>query len=97
MALQLVLITLIIIYSKNVQKIILTLCHTRDSDLQDSDSESMGRVTPPGGDLLDDPLDDLLTPGAGTVRTIPLTIYIYIYLFIFYGHRITSWLPLVFL
>ena len=38
----------------------LTVYHTWDSNLQYSDTESMGRVAIPGGDLL----DDLLTPCA---------------------------------
>ena len=42
----------------------LTLCHTWDSNLQYTDPDSMGRVTTPGGDQL----DDLLTPCAGTPR-----------------------------
>ena len=37
--------------------------------------EPMGRVATPCGDLLDDLLDDLLTPCAGILRTIALTIY----------------------
>ena len=32
------------------------------------------RLASPGGDLLDDPLDDLLTPCDGTLRTIAFTI-----------------------
>ena len=44
----------------------LTLCHTWDLKLQNSDPESMGRVATPGGDLL----NDLLTPCAGTLRAI---------------------------
>ena len=52
------------------------LCHTWDSYLQYSDPESMGRVAIPGGDLLDDLLDDPLTPCAGTIRTMAFTIYI---------------------
>ena len=35
---------------------------------------SMGKVAIPGGDLLDDLLDDLLTPCAGTLRTIAFNI-----------------------
>ena len=35
----------------------------------------MGRVPTPGGDLLDDLLDGLLTPCAGTLRTVAFTIY----------------------
>ena len=50
-----------------------------DLNLQYSDPESMGRVVTPVGHLLDDLqgdlLDDLLTPCAGTVRTITFTIY----------------------
>ena len=48
-----------------------SLCHTWDLNLQYSDPESVGRVATPGGDLL----DDLLTPFAGTLRTIAFTIY----------------------
>ena len=45
-----------------------------DSNLQYSDLESMGRVATPGGDLLDDLLDDLLTSCAGILRSIAFTI-----------------------
>ena len=37
--------------------------------------ESMGRVVTPGGDLLDDLLDDLVTPCAGTLRSTAFPIY----------------------
>ena len=37
--------------------------------------KAIGRVTAPGGDILDDLLDDLLTPCAGTLSTIAFTIY----------------------
>ena len=47
-----------------------SLCYTWDSNLQNSDPESMRRGATAGGDLL----DDLLTPSAGTLRTITLTI-----------------------
>ena len=46
------------------------LCHTWDSNLQYSDPESIGRVVPTVGDLLDDPL----TPCVGTLRIIAFTI-----------------------
>ena len=45
----------------------LTLCHTWGSNLLNPDPKSMGRVATPGGDLLGDLLDDLLTPCAGTL------------------------------
>ena len=76
MALPLGSMTFIILYSKKEKKQVpITLCHTWDSNLQYSDPESMGRVVTPGGDLLDDPLYDLLTPCAGTLSTIAYTIY----------------------
>ena len=69
-------ITFIILYSKKeLKRMFLTLCHTWDSNFQYSNPASMGRVVTPGGDLLDDPLYDLLTPCAGTLKTIAYTIY----------------------
>ena len=53
---------------------LLTLCHSWDSNLQYSDPKSMGRVATPGGDLLYDLLYHLLTPCVGTIRTIAFTI-----------------------
>ena len=61
--------------SKKKKKKGLTQCHTSESNLQFSNPESMGRVVTSGADLLDDQLDDLLTPCAGTLRTIAFTIY----------------------
>ena len=52
-----------------------SLCHTWDLNLQYSDQDSMRRLAHPGGDLLDDQLDDLLTPCDGTLRTIAFTIH----------------------
>ena len=49
----------------------LILCHKWDSNLQYSDPESIGRLPTPAGDTL----DDLLTPCAGTLRSIVFTIY----------------------
>ena len=60
-----------------LKKMFLTLCHTWDLNLQYSDQDYMGRVATPGGDLLDDLLDDLLTPCAGTLRSIAFTIHVY--------------------
>ena len=58
---------------------LLILCHTWDSNRQYSDPEYMGRVATHGGhlpdDLLYDLLDDLLTPCAGTLRSIAFTVY----------------------
>ena len=59
---------------------LLTLCHTWNSNLQCSDPESMERMATPGEDLLDDLLDDLpddiLTPCVSTHRAVALlTIY----------------------
>ena len=45
--------------------------------LKYTDPECMGRVVTPGGDLLDDLLDDLLTPCAGTLRSRAFTIILY--------------------
>ena len=53
------------------ERILLIVFHTWDSNLQYSDLESMGRVITPGGDLL----GDLLTPCAGTLRSIAFTKY----------------------
>ena len=45
----------------------LTLCHTWGLNLQYSDPETVVRVTTPGGDLLNDLLDDIMTPCAGAI------------------------------
>ena len=60
-------------YSKKEKKHVFNTV-TWDSNLQYPDPKSTGRVTTPGGDLLDD--HDLLTPCAGTLRTIAFTIYL---------------------
>ena len=64
-----------LLFQKEREKKFLTLYHTWDLNLQYSDPESMGRVTTPGPDLLDNLLVDLLTPCAGTLRPIEFTIH----------------------
>ena len=49
----------------------LTLCHPWDSNIHCSIQNFWGEWPPPDGDLL----DDLLTPCAGTFRTIVFTTY----------------------